>query len=117
MEYTKLIELVVTVVTAVFASSGFWALIDRQKNRSNLSKKLLIGLAHDRIVFLSLKYIQRGCITQEEHENLSVFLYSPYVQMGGNGSAQRLMDEVNRLPITPVSGPDRILKEKQQNAK
>ena len=27
------------------------------------------------------------------------YLYKPYEKMGGNGSAKRIMNEVNRLPI------------------
>jgi hypothetical protein len=95
----QILQIAVTFLTAVLASSSFWLYIDKLKGRGNLSRKLLIGLAHDRIVCLAMKYIRRGWITQDEHENLSVFLYSPYVQMGGNGSAQRLMEVVNSLPI------------------
>ena len=93
------LQIAVTAITAIAASSGFWAFINRKRNTGSLTKKLLIGLAHDRIVTLSLDYIQRGCVTQEEHENLSVFLFHPYEQMGGNGSVLRLMKEVDKLPI------------------
>lgn len=44
-------------------------------------------------------YIERGSITQDEFENLYEYLYKPYVEMGGNGSAKRIMEEVQRLPI------------------
>lgn len=94
-----LLQIIVTAFTAILASSGFWAFINRKRNVTAQTKALLIGLAHDRIVTLSLQYIHRGCVTQEEHENLSVFLFHPYDQMGGNGSVLRLMQEVNKLPI------------------
>lgn len=97
-----ILQTVVTALAAVAASSGFWAFVNRRRSNSSLTRQLLIGLAHDRIVCLSLKYIRRGWISQDEHENLSVFLYNPYQQMGGNGSAQRLMEEVNSLPIRPA---------------
>ena len=32
--------------------------------------KMLIGLAHDRIIYLGMAYIERGYITQDEYENL-----------------------------------------------
>ena len=38
-------------------------------------------------------------ITQDEYENLYEYLYSPYIKMGGNGSAKRVMQEVEKLPI------------------
>ena len=60
---------------------------------------MLIGLAHDRIMYLGMGYIERGWITQDEYENLYEYLYKPYEKMGGNGSAKRVMDEVNKLPI------------------
>jgi hypothetical protein len=44
-------------------------------------------------------YIEKGYITQDEYENLHDYLYKPYEQMGGNGAAKRIMNEVNKLPI------------------
>ena len=44
-------------------------------------------------------YIDRGYVTQDEYENLQVYLYEPYEEMGGNGSARRVMEEVRKLPI------------------
>ena len=44
-------------------------------------------------------YVERGYITQDEYENLRVYLYEPYEKMGGNGSARRVMLEVDKLPV------------------
>ena len=93
------LEIILTIVCSVAASSGFWALISSKINRKDATTDMLIGLGHDRIIFLGLKYIERGWITQEEYENLYEYLYKPYKKLGGNGSAQRVMEEVNRLPI------------------
>lgn len=63
---------------------------------------MLIGLAHDRIMYLGMSYIDQGYVTQDEYENLRVYLYElyePYERMGGNGSAKRIMQEVDKLPI------------------
>jgi hypothetical protein len=49
-----------------------------------------------------LKYIQRGWITEEEYKNLNDYLYKPYEELGGNGSAKRIMMEVNKLPIRQI---------------
>ena len=35
----------------------------------------------------------------DEYENLNTYLYEPYKKLGGNGSALRVMQEVNKLPI------------------
>jgi len=101
-ETIVIFQIIITALTAILASSGFWAFINRKKSDQTLTRKLLIGLAHDRIVTMSLRYIRRGCITQEEHENLFIFLYEPYKDLGGNGSVLRLIDEVNKLPIQTV---------------
>lgn len=62
---------------------------------------MLIGLGHDRIIYLGMQYIKRGEITQGEYENLHKYLYEPYKKMGGNGSAERIMREVDKLKIVP----------------
>lgn len=43
-------------------------------------------------------YINRGYITPDEYENLYDYLYKPYEKLGGNGSAKRLMNKVEKLP-------------------
>ena len=93
------LQMVVTIVCAVIASSGFWAFIQRKNENKDVKSQMLIGLAHDRIIFLGMKYIERGWISQDEYENLRDYLYQPYEKLGGNGSAQKVMIEVNKLPI------------------
>mgnify|MGYP001851471035 FL=1 len=93
------LQMVVTIVCAVIASSGFWAFIQRKNENKDVKSQMLIGLAHDRIIFLGMKYIERGWISQDEYENLHDYLYKPYEKLGGNGSAQKVMIEINKLPI------------------
>lgn len=93
--------MVVTIVTSVLASSGFWAFLQKHFDKNDATKRLLIGIGHDRIMHLGMQYIQRGSITTDEYENLHDYLYLPYKENGGNGSAERIMEEVKRLPITP----------------
>jgi hypothetical protein len=45
-----------------------------------------------------MEYIEREYIYADEYENLCM-LYRPYKKMGGNGTAKRLMDEVDKLEI------------------
>lgn len=93
--------MVVTIVTSVLASSGFWAFLQRHFDKNDATKRLLIGIGHDRIMYLGMQYIERGSITADEYENLHDYLYLPYKENGGNGSAARIMSEVEKLPITP----------------
>lgn len=99
METEMFFQLIATVICSVMASSGFWVYIQKRHESKDIKTELLIGLAHDRIMFLCSKYIERGYITREEYENLYEYLYKPYEKMGGNGSAKRMMTEVNKLPI------------------
>lgn len=96
------IQTIITVACSVIASSGFWAYIIKHSDHKDIKTEMLIGLGHDRIVYLGMTYINRpngGWITQDEYENLYDYLYKPYEKMGGNGSAKRIMNEVNKLPI------------------
>lgn len=93
------IELAVAVVSAALASSGMWAFITKRSEKKDVKTRMLVGLAHDRIMYLGMCYIDRGWISQDEYENLRVYLYEPYEKMGGNGSAKRIMLEVDKLPI------------------
>jgi len=95
------LRMVVTIVTSVLASSGFWAFLQHHFDRNDATRRLLIGIGHDRIMFLGLQYIKRGSITADEYENLHDYLYLPYKENGGNGSAERIMNEIEKLPITP----------------
>ena len=93
------IQMALTVVCAVIASSGFWTYIQKRSEKKDVKTRMLVGLAHERILFLGMNYVDRGYITSDEYENLYEYLYQPYEKMGGNGSAKRIMQEVNKLPI------------------
>lgn len=99
------LEISITIICSVIASSGFWAFVTKKAEKNDTKTRMLIGLGHDRIMALGMSYIERGYITSDEYENLYEYLYKPYEEMGGNGSARRVMDEVKRLPIrNPRSG-------------
>lgn len=93
------LQSIITVVCSVIASSGFWTYMQAKRDKKDVKTQMLIGLAHDRIISLGMKYIERGWVTQDEYENLVTYLYKPYKEMSNDGSAKRVMDEVNRLPI------------------
>ena len=101
----EIIDKVVTIVAAVLASSGFWAFMQRYFDKNDSYKKLLIGIGHDRIMYLGMQYIKRGYITPDEYENLNDYLYEPYVANGGNGSAKKIMIEINKLPVKDLPIP------------
>lgn len=90
----------ITILISVLGSSGLWAYIQTKFQAKDDKTKMLLGLGHDRIVYLCSKYLEKGFITYEEYENLYEYLYKPYKAMGGNGTAERLMEEVKKLPVT-----------------
>lgn len=95
------VQVLLTIFGSVFASGGFWALIQSRGERKSAKTKMILGLGHDRIIFLCKEYIRQGWISTDDFENLYEYLYKPYEQMGGNGTAKRLMEEVQKLPVTP----------------
>ena len=93
-------QVLTSVLIALISSTGLWSYIASYRNKHDAKTRLLIGLAHDRIIYLGTQYIERGYITPDEYENLNDYLYQPYAENGGNGSAKRVMDQVKALPIT-----------------
>lgn len=95
--------LILSIVGSIFASTGFWAfvtyLVQRKDARDSAEAQMLKGLGHDRICYLGESYIARGSITKDEYENLHDYLYLPYKKLGGNGTAEKIMQEVERLPL------------------
>lgn len=96
------IDIIVTIICSVIASSAFWEFLIKRSEKNDVKTKMLVGLAHDRITYLGMKYIERGWVSQDEYENLYNYLYSPYKELGGNGSAERVMNEVKKLEIRRV---------------
>lgn len=92
-------QLIITSLITILACNGFWTLMQKLSDKKDNKTKLLVGLGHDRIIHLCSTYIERGYITSDEYENLNDYLYEPYKANGGNGSAERLMTEVRKLPI------------------
>lgn len=96
---TAWVDVLVTVFVTVLASNGFWAIFQKKLDQNSTEKKLLVGLAHDRIIYVGKEFIARGWITYDEYEDFMKYLYGPYMEYGGNGIAERISDEVNKLPL------------------
>ncbi|MBR4610186.1 MAG: hypothetical protein IKO38_07040 [Erysipelotrichaceae bacterium] len=104
-------QVITSLIMGLIASSGFWAFIQSRTGNKSIQTQMLIGLGHDRIVYLGMKYIERGWVTKDELENLVDYLYKPYESMGGNGTAKKIVDDVKKLPmrsITPRSRSEEV---------
>lgn len=93
---------ILTIVISIIGSSGLWAFIQSKQDKKDAKTRMLVGLAHDRILCLGESYINRGWITMEEYENLCDYLFDPYEKLGGNGSAKKVVDICKTLPIRKV---------------
>ena len=98
-------ENVVAIVVAIFASTGFWSLIQyiisivkEKKGKDSSEKKLLVALSHDRILHLCKVAIDAGSISQDDYDNLAQIV-DPYFEAGGNHLAKKYWEDVQKLPI------------------
>ena len=93
------ISMTIAIFAAVMASSGFWTYINSRTGKLSATNQLLLGLAHERIIHIGAKYVQRGWITYDEYEDFIKYLYNPYSSFGGNGMVDKIKDEVSKLPL------------------
>lgn len=103
------------------ASSGFWVYLRNRNIAKEANTRLLMGLAQDKIAHLGMKYIERGWVTADEYEHLRQYLYEPYIELGGNGMATRIMSAVEDLPlhanaVVAVTAGNNLLKGVDPNA-
>ena len=96
-----IIQNLITIICTLLASSGMWSYLQarqlKKREDDEAIKAMLKGLGHARIMELGQKYIERGDITDDEYENLYEYIYKPYKVLGGNGTAERKMEEVRKL--------------------
>ena len=91
-------QIILTIITALLASSGLWAFLGSRLEKNSAERELIVGVGHIELVFFGMQFIERGWITREEYETMQE-LYKPYVKLGGNGSGTKIMKEVENLPI------------------
>ena len=98
----------VAVLTAL-TSSGVMSLViyllqrsDKKKEKEEIARsaqsRMILGLGHDKIIYLTDKYVRRGAISLKEKRNLD-FLCNPYFEMGGNGDCRIGYDACLKLPV------------------
>lgn len=92
-------DIIVTIICTIFASSGFWAWLMNRQSKNTAERRMILGIGYRSICDLCTVYIKRGYITRDEYADLKKYLYEPYREMGGNGTCERLMREIDSLPI------------------
>lgn len=101
----ELLQSLLVIASSVAASSGFWAYMQRKDSLKGATTQLLLGLAHDRIIQLGMTYVERGWISKTEYSDLMRYLYEPYAKFGGNGLADKVIEDVRKLPFYNVQPP------------
>ena len=105
MTMDESVKILITAALSIFASNGFWSFLLSVLNVETAERKLIKGLAHDRIIHLCDKYIQRGnWITADEYDNLYMYLWMPYEKCRGNGTAKKAIEDMQRK-LTIVQNP------------
>jgi hypothetical protein len=94
------IRAILIVLGSVMGSGGLWAYLQSRDTKHSATTRLLMGLAYETITTLGVAYIERGWVTKDEYEELEKYFYKPYKALGGNGVAERVMNEVSRLPFS-----------------
>ncbi len=82
-------------------SGGFWVYLTRKYQHRDSVEQLIMGLAHDKIVYLGLKYLEKGWVNKDEYDDLFKYFWEPYKALGGDGSAERIVNLVKILPLKP----------------
>ena len=108
------LQMVITVVCAVLGAGGFWSFLQNKHDKKDAKTKMILGLGHDRLLYLMTKYIERGWVSSDEYEDLIKYLYAPYRELGGNGTIKRLMEEVDKLPIKQMTYIQQIEEQKKE---
>lgn len=100
MDLTKIAEMANPAVTALLGSSGIWMWVKTKADRNDSEDRLLLAVARSHLVEQGRKYLKRGYIKMDEYEEYEEH-YKLYSDLGGNGLARRVFEQVDELPMMP----------------
>lgn len=100
-------EVLVGIIVSIFASTGFWTLINNvylNKSKSKTAeRKALLGLLHEQLTEKCEMYLKEKWISLQDYEDLRKYIYEPYRELGGNGTGEDLFKKVGNLPNEKAS--------------
>lgn len=70
------------------------------KDEMALIKKMSLGALYDRAKFLGEQHIKHGHISMNEFADYKKYIYQPYHDAGGDGTIDKIMKEIEELPLT-----------------
>lgn len=110
------LQALVAIAVGLLSSTGVWALVSRRTERKDARDKLLMGVAYEKILTMGMGFISRGWLTHDEYEDYRRYLYEPYLKMGGNGTASRVMAAVDDLPLRPRAEYKEVIQEAKRSS-
>lgn len=90
------IEIIVTIVASVLASSGLWQFLILKTQKKSVQTQAILALLHNEIYRIAEKAIKENSITPDDFDNLTC-LYEPYHSLGGNGTGEALYQRCKTL--------------------
>lgn len=94
----EFIVALIGLAVAIFGGQGFWTWAIHRREDKTQETQLLLGIGFTKIIERCEYYIKRGWISADEYHELYQYLFKPYRELGGNGTAERLMKLVENLP-------------------
>ena len=104
-------KLIVAVVVGILGSNGYWNYKQSKDKKKSAEYRMILGLGHAEIFRVAEKYLRRGAITSSELEDLDKYLFKPYSEMGGNGTAEAMVTKCRDLDIISEAEAERRDKE------
>ena len=92
-------EIIIAIVVAIFGSTGFWSWLQNRNRKKSAEARLLMGIAYSEIINRCNVYLERGYLETNEFHELEHYLYKTYQEMGGNGTAEKLYNDVSKLKV------------------
>lgn len=89
--------LIVTIIVAIFASSGFWDWLKTHRRKMTPYEKVTMGLGREKLNKLSKRYLKQDYIPEDEFESFKE-LGEAYIDAGGNTMVKELYQDAIELP-------------------
>lgn len=99
IEESLLVQTLVTITVALIGSSGVWGIFTMLVQKRNSTTRLLLKVAQHVLIMESHRLLEQGYMTSDEYKNITRGLYEPYKLLGGNGLAEKMLNDIAKLPI------------------
>ena len=90
-------SLIVTIIVAIFASSGFWDWLKTRRKKMTPYEQVTMAIGREKLNKLSKKYLKKQYIPEDEFESFKE-LGEAYLEAGGNTMVKELYLDAMKLP-------------------